>query len=201
MNHSRAGLHFYGTWRACCLCWRTRSPPWRGERPPRPRWSRGWDGRWWGCRPRYHPTRATPAPVRHPPYMHSWTSSERTYVREKGVVSLILERWLRRCGNYWRCSTSSGSIRITVIKTLNQKWERGPEQGNTNLKEKAEKEPTKPVLQYWMAAGSANVCNRYCSVRLVFRIRIRMDPGFFADLDPNFKNPDPDPSVFCFSYF
>ena len=28
--------------------------------------------------------------------------------------------------------------------------------------------------------------------------RIRMDPGFFADPDPDFKNPDPDPSVFCF---
>ena len=27
--------------------------------------------------------------------------------------------------------------------------------------------------------------------------RIRMDPGFFADPDPDFKNPDP--SVFCFN--
>ena len=25
--------------------------------------------------------------------------------------------------------------------------------------------------------------------------RIRMDPGFFADPDPDFKNPDPDPSI------
>ena len=25
-----------------------------------------------------------------------------------------------------------------------------------------------------------------------------MDPSFFADLDPDFKNPDLDPSVFCF---
>ena len=25
----------------------------------------------------------------------------------------------------------------------------------------------------------------------VFRIRIRMDPGFFADPDPGFKSPDP----------
>ena len=31
----------------------------------------------------------------------------------------------------------------------------------------------------------------------VFRIRIRMNPGFFADPDPNpgFKSPDPDPSM------
>ena len=27
----------------------------------------------------------------------------------------------------------------------------------------------------------------------VFQIRIRMDPGFFAYPDPDFKNPDPDP--------
>ena len=25
--------------------------------------------------------------------------------------------------------------------------------------------------------------------------RIRMDPGFFADPDPGFKSPDPDPSI------
>ena len=25
-----------------------------------------------------------------------------------------------------------------------------------------------------------------------------MDPGFFADPDPDFINPDPEPSVFCF---
>ena len=29
----------------------------------------------------------------------------------------------------------------------------------------------------------------------MFRIRIRMDPGFFADPDPGFKSPDPDPSI------
>ena len=32
----------------------------------------------------------------------------------------------------------------------------------------------------------------------VFRIRIQMDQGFFADPDPNFKSPEP--SVFCFNY-
>ena len=26
-----------------------------------------------------------------------------------------------------------------------------------------------------------------------------MDPNFFADSDPDFKNKDPDPSVFCFN--
>ena len=31
--------------------------------------------------------------------------------------------------------------------------------------------------------------------------RIRMDPGFFADPDPDFKNTDTDPSVFCFKLF
>ena len=29
----------------------------------------------------------------------------------------------------------------------------------------------------------------------MFRIRIRMNPGFFADPDPGFKSPDPDPSI------
>ena len=29
----------------------------------------------------------------------------------------------------------------------------------------------------------------------MFHIQIRMDPGFFAEPDPDFKNPDPDPSV------
>ena len=33
----------------------------------------------------------------------------------------------------------------------------------------------------------------------VFRILIRMDPIFFADPDPDFKNPDPDTSVYCFN--
>ena len=31
----------------------------------------------------------------------------------------------------------------------------------------------------------------------VFRIQIRMDSGFCADPDPDFKNPDP--SIFCFT--
>ena len=30
--------------------------------------------------------------------------------------------------------------------------------------------------------------------------RIWMDPGFIADPDPDFKNPDPDPSVFAIIY-
>ena len=28
-----------------------------------------------------------------------------------------------------------------------------------------------------------------------------MDPGIFADPDPNFHDPDPDPSVFGFNLF
>ena len=36
--------------------------------------------------------------------------------------------------------------------------------------------------------------------KAVFRIRIWMDPGFFADPDPDFKNQDPEPSVFCFRW-
>ena len=34
-------------------------------------------------------------------------------------------------------------------------------------------------------------------LKAVFRIRIwiRMDPGFFADPDPGYKSPDPDPSI------
>ena len=31
--------------------------------------------------------------------------------------------------------------------------------------------------------------------------RIRMDPSFFADPDPDFKNPDTDSSVFAFHIF
>ena len=34
---------------------------------------------------------------------------------------------------------------------------------------------------------------QYLSYLSVFRIR--MDPGFFANPDPDFKNPDPDPSI------
>ena len=30
----------------------------------------------------------------------------------------------------------------------------------------------------------------------VFRIRIRIDPSFFADPDPGFKSQDPDPSIY-----
>ena len=30
----------------------------------------------------------------------------------------------------------------------------------------------------------------------VFRIRIRMDPSFFADPNPGFKSQDPDPSIY-----
>ena len=39
---------------------------------------------------------------------------------------------------------------------------------------------------------------RHTSNRQLFLpvFRIRMDLGFFADPDPSFKNPDPDPSVF-----
>ena len=32
----------------------------------------------------------------------------------------------------------------------------------------------------------------------VFQIRIPMVPSFFAAPDPDFKNPEPDPSGFCF---
>ena len=33
----------------------------------------------------------------------------------------------------------------------------------------------------------------FCLFKAVFRIR--MDPGLSADPDPDFKNPDPDPSI------
>ena len=34
------------------------------------------------------------------------------------------------------------------------------------------------------------------NLKPVFRIWIRMDPGFFADPDPGFISPDPDQSIY-----
>ena len=43
------------------------------------------------------------------------------------------------------------------------------------------------------------ICQIYLDCKSVFWIHVRLDPGFFADPDPDFKNLDPDPSVFCFN--
>ena len=45
-------------------------------------------------------------------------------------------------------------------------------------------------------ATNLELWNWVTGIKLVFRIR--MDPSFFADPDPDIKNPDPDPSNFCF---
>ena len=46
---------------------------------------------------------------------------------------------------------------------------------------------------------SQNLSGLFCNIKTLFRIR--MDPSFFADPDPDFKNPDTDSSVFAFHIF
>ena len=47
---------------------------------------------------------------------------------------------------------------------------------------------------FWSATMQIYITVPVLYLSSVFRIRIRKDPGFYADPDPDFKNPDPDPS-------